>query len=59
MLNQKIQDALNEQIKNELYSAYLYLSMYGGLLRICQYAGYGQLDAHARVGGAGARAQDV
>ncbi|RLC91959.1 MAG: ferritin [Chloroflexi bacterium] len=27
MLNQKIQDALNEQIKNELYSAYLYLSM--------------------------------
>jgi len=27
MLNQKIQDAMNEQIKNELYSAYLYLSM--------------------------------
>ena len=27
MLNQKIQDALNEQIKNELYSAYLYPSM--------------------------------
>jgi len=27
MLNEKIQDALNEQIKNELYSAYLYLSM--------------------------------
>lgn len=27
MLNQQIQDALNEQIKNELYSAYLYLSM--------------------------------
>ncbi|MDE6037357.1 MAG: ferritin [Duncaniella sp.] len=27
MLNQKIQDALNEQINAELFSAYLYLSM--------------------------------
>ena len=27
MLKQVIQDAINEQIKNELYSAYLYLSM--------------------------------
>ena len=27
MLNKKVQDAINEQIKNELYSAYLYLSM--------------------------------
>jgi ferritin len=27
MLSQKVQEALNEQIKNELYSAYLYLSM--------------------------------
>ncbi len=27
MLNKKIQDAINEQIKNELYSAYIYLSM--------------------------------
>ena len=27
MLNQKIQDAINEQINKELYSAYLYLSM--------------------------------
>lgn len=27
MLGQAVQDALNEQIKNELYSAYLYLSM--------------------------------
>lgn len=27
MLNQKIQDAFNEQINAELYSAYLYLSM--------------------------------
>jgi len=27
MLNKKVQDAMNEQIKNELYSAYLYLSM--------------------------------
>ncbi|MDE3057683.1 MAG: ferritin [Bacteroidota bacterium] len=27
MLSQIIQDALNEQIKNELFSAYLYLSM--------------------------------
>jgi len=27
MFNQIIQDAMNEQIKNELYSAYLYLSM--------------------------------
>lgn len=26
-MNKKLQDALNEQIKNELYSAYLYLSM--------------------------------
>lgn len=26
-MNQKIQDAINEQIKNELYSAYIYLSM--------------------------------
>jgi ferritin len=27
MLNKNVQDAINEQIKNELYSAYLYLSM--------------------------------
>jgi ferritin len=27
MLNLKVQDAINEQIKNELYSAYLYLAM--------------------------------
>jgi len=27
MLGKKLQDAMNEQIKNELYSAYLYLSM--------------------------------
>ncbi len=27
MLSTKIQDAINEQIKNELYSAYLYLAM--------------------------------
>lgn len=27
MLNKAIQDAINEQVKNELYSAYLYLSM--------------------------------
>jgi len=27
MLSKKIQDAINEQIKNELYSGYLYLSM--------------------------------
>jgi ferritin len=27
MLNQKVQDAINEQVKNELYSAYLYLAM--------------------------------
>jgi len=27
MLNKTIQDAMNERIKNELYSAYLYLSM--------------------------------
>ena len=27
MLNPRIQDALNEQINAELYSAYLYLSM--------------------------------
>jgi ferritin len=27
MLGQKVQDAMNEQLKNELYSAYLYLSM--------------------------------
>ena len=27
MLSEKLQDAINEQIKNELYSAYLYLSM--------------------------------
>lgn len=27
MMNKKIQDAINEQIKNEFYSAYLYLSM--------------------------------
>jgi len=27
MLNQKVQDAINEQIKNELYSAYIYLAM--------------------------------
>ena len=27
MLSKTMQDAMNEQIKNELYSAYLYLSM--------------------------------
>lgn len=27
MLSQTLQDAINEQIKNELYSAYMYLSM--------------------------------
>jgi ferritin len=27
MLNTKLQDAINEQIKNELYSSYLYLAM--------------------------------
>src|SRR5437763_14857868 len=27
MLKQSVQDAINEQIKNELYSAYVYLSM--------------------------------
>jgi len=27
MLNKTVQDALNEQIKNELYSSYLYLAM--------------------------------
>jgi len=27
MLTKKVQDAINEQIKNELYSAYLYISM--------------------------------
>jgi len=27
MLNSKVQDAINEQIKNELYSSYLYLAM--------------------------------
>ena len=27
MLNKKVQEAINEQIKHELYSAYLYLSM--------------------------------
>jgi ferritin len=27
MLSQAVQDAINEQIKNELYSAYLYLAM--------------------------------
>ena len=29
MLNQKVQDAINTQIKNEVFSAYLYLSMCG------------------------------
>jgi len=27
MMNKKLEDAINEQIKNEFYSAYLYLSM--------------------------------
>ncbi|MFN2160419.1 MAG: ferritin [Anaerolineales bacterium] len=27
MFNEKVMDAMNEQIKNELYSAYIYLSM--------------------------------
>jgi ferritin len=27
MINQKVQNSMNEQIKNELFSAYLYLSM--------------------------------
>jgi ferritin len=29
MLNKNVQDAINTQIKNEIYSAYLYLSMSG------------------------------
>lgn len=29
MLNQNVQDAINQQIKNEVFSAYLYLSMSG------------------------------
>lgn len=29
MLNKNVQDAINEQIKNEVFSAYLYLSMSG------------------------------
>ncbi|HZQ08208.1 MAG TPA: ferritin [Anaerolineae bacterium] len=29
MLNKTVQDAINEQIKNEVFSAYLYLSMSG------------------------------
>lgn len=29
MLNQNVQDAINEQIRNEIFSAYLYLSMSG------------------------------
>ena len=45
-INTTVQDAINEQIKNELYSAYLYLSMSAHFeavspTRICQ------LDAHA------------
>jgi len=27
MISKSMQDAINEQIKNEIYSAYLYLSM--------------------------------
>ena len=29
MLSQKLQDALNEQMKNEFFSAYLYMAMAG------------------------------
>ncbi len=52
MLNKTIQDAMNEQIKNELYSAYLYLSMsaYCESINLAGFAHWMRVQAQEEVG---------
>ncbi|MFQ6099913.1 MAG: ferritin [Anaerolineae bacterium] len=52
MLNQIIQDAMNEQIKNELYSAYLYLSMsaYCESINFAGFARWMRMQAQEELG---------
>ena len=55
MLSQALQDSLNEQIKNEFYSAHVYLAMSSwfedkGLPGICEMdagAVFGRIDARS------------
>ncbi|MDH7486855.1 MAG: ferritin [Anaerolineae bacterium] len=52
MLSQTMQDAINEQIKNELYSAYLYLSMaaYAEEANLPGFAHWMKVQAQEEVG---------
>ncbi len=52
MLSKTIQDAMNEQIKNELYSAYLYLSMaaYCDLVNLPGFAHWMRVQAQEETG---------
>jgi ferritin len=51
MLNKKLEDAINEQINKELYSAYLYLSMsaYGESQSLPGFAGWMRAQAQEEV----------
>jgi len=52
MLNKTIQDAMNEQIKNELYSAYLYFSMsaYCESINLAGFGHWMRVQAQEEVG---------
>jgi ferritin len=52
MLKQTVQDAINEQINNELYSAYVYLSMtaYCESINLRGFAHWMRLQAQEEVG---------
>jgi ferritin len=52
MLSKTIQDAMNEQIKNELYSAYLYLSMaaYYDSMNLLGFAHWMRVQAQEEIG---------
>ena len=51
MLSQKLQDAINEQIRDELYSAYLYLSMaaYTETINLPGFSSWMRLQAQEEV----------
>ena len=54
MLSQTVQDAMNEQIKHELYSAYLYLAM-SAYCQANNLPGIGAMDSAAKQGRSWAR----
>ena len=58
MISASLQDALNEQIANELSAGYLYLS-HVGILRVAEPAGLRQVDANPAPGGDRARHEDI